>query len=314
MRCKSYSILLSLFVIIPCTHCAPEYNSYNMSRISKQKVFKITVQNKNYDYHRPDGVTALVIEIQGWPGNTFGLWLPENIDVNNGYVWTNWKDKDVWPDWMPGDVYQNWEKGPDGSLRWKKSFEEFDFMSELVPDEDNFCIWYRHRFTNTSNSILRELNANACFHLSNAPQFISVTGERYWACIDGKWTTSDKAPREKSPDPRRIGFLREGLRSERTVVPNYTFPSAMMPQHSSHPLIIAESFDGKASVGIAARHFHDVWNNNDSILRCLHSNSEPIEILPPGETKIIEGVIIFYEGNHKDLLAHYEATSKKKWN
>jgi len=69
-------------------------------------------------------------------------------------------------------------------------------------------------------------------------------GERIWVCLDGQWTTTDAVPRPESPDPRRVSFLREGVRSERTVIPVTDFPSVVMPEQACHPLMIAEMFGG----------------------------------------------------------------------
>ena len=147
----------------------------------------------------------------------------------------------------------------------------------------------------------------------NAPQFISIHGERIWACLDGEWTTTDTVPRDMSPDPRRVYFLKEGLRKERTVVPILDFPSAIMPQAASHPLIIAENFRGDSSVGIACRTFDRLFNNNDSILRCIHSMPAPVPKLESGETATQDGVILFCRGNHSDLLRHFDRVVSQAW-
>ena len=152
-----------------------------------------------------------------------------------------------------------------------------------------------------------------CFHLVNAPQFISICGERIWANLDGKWTTTDRVPRSESPDPNRVGFLREGQRSERTVVPQKGFLWAIMPQAAHHPLFVAEAFGGKASVGVASRDFQRLFNNNDYILRCLHSSSDPIPELKPGETQTQEGMIVFCDGDHEAALRVFERAVSKRW-
>lgn len=308
MKLKSiyFIVIISVFFLSGCN------NSFTKATDEKM-TFKIGVENRKYDQHRPDGVTVVTIKVAQWPGNEFGLWLPEDIMMGEKFVWTDWQDPDVWPNWKPGDAYQDFTQRPDGSLVWKKTFKDIDFRSELRPDEKNSCIWYKHTFTNISDKPLYDLNAISCFHLVNAPQFISIDGSRYWADLDGKWTTTDTVPRCESPDPRRIGFKKQGLRQERTVVPNFVFPSAVMPQASCHPLFIAESFDAAASVGVADRNYDGLFNNNDSVLRCLHSHPAPIKVLQPGQTVEREAVIVFCRGNHNDLLKHYEKITADVW-
>ena len=266
--------------------------------------FRINVSDRMYDYHRPKGCTTIAIEYADWPGNEFGLWLPEGINVNGKTMWGNWKE---------GGTHQDFTLDSQRRLTWKYSKGNFELISILTPDEENSCLWYRHTFRNISDKPLSKLSTQTCFHLVNAPQFISIKGERLWACLDGKWTTTDKVPRHESPDPRRISFLKEGVRSERTVIKVTSFPSATMAETASHPLFIAESFGATASVGVASRNFRSLFNNNDPILRCIHSESFPIEKLMPGESKDMESVILFAKGDHRVLLEQFEKLKSKYW-
>ena len=266
--------------------------------------FTIVIEDRPYDHHRPKGCTVLIIKNTDWPGNEFGLWLPETIYINDEIRWCNWSGE---------DIHQDWSKESNGNLLWKYSTDIFEITSILIPDEHNSCLWYRHTFKNNSNAVLRKLNTQTCFHLVNAPQFISYKGERIWANLDGSWTTTDNVPRHESPDPRRVVFLKNGVRSERTVVPITTFPSAIMPESAHHSLFIAENFQSTASVGIASRNFYKLFNNNDSILRCIHSEPFPITNLKPGESTNQDAVIIFHNGNYLSLLKHYEKKINNNW-
>jgi hypothetical protein len=266
-------------------------------------MFNIRVLDKTYDLHRPKGCSVLVIEVDQWPGNQFGLWLPETIFLNQSFaadglsndttqiVWCNWGD----------DVYQTWKQNS-GSFTWKKDLEYFTIISSLTPDPENRCIWYAHRFKNTSDRDLLGLNTETCFHLVNAPEFVSIRGERIWACLDKNWKTTDSVPRQESPDPRRVSFLKEGIRAERTVIPSTGFPSAIMPEQASCPLVISENFQSTASVGIANRNYRSLFNNNDYILRCLHSEGFPIQALVPNAEKIQEAILVFCDGNYEALI------------
>ena len=266
-------------------------------------MFRIGVEDRAYDLHRPRGCTVLTIEVGFWPGNEFGLWLPETVYVGDKIVWCNFQ----------GDAHQSWQR-TDDTLQWARSLEGFELVSTLKPDAENSCIWFTHSFQNTSSHAIANLNSQTCFHLVNAPQFISIRGERIWACLDGQWTTTDTVPRAESPDPRRVAFLREGVRKERTVMPVTGFPSAIMPEQACHPLLIAEMFGGRGSVGIACKDYRKLFNNNDSILRCLHSGPFPIKSLSSGERWDQEGAIVFCEGDHEDLLSHFEAIVPSGWN
>jgi len=271
-------------------------------REKRSAVFRIGIEDRPYDLHRPRGCTVLTIEVEAWPGNEFGLWLPETLYMGEKVIWCNWG----------GDAHQSWQRSGD-TLQWSKPLETVRIVSTLNPDPENSCIWYTHTFQNTSDSAIANLNSQTCFHLVNAPQFISISGERIWACLDGQWRTTEAVPRAESPDPRRVSFLRKGIRTERTVIPARDFPSATMPEQACHPLMIAEMFGGKGSVGIACDNYRKLFNNNDCILRCLHSGPFPIESLSPGETTDQRAVLVFCEGDHERLLSHFEAIVPAEW-
>ena len=211
------------------------------------------------------------------------------------------------------NAHQEFKQDGRGQWTTNRTLDQFTVTSTLTPDPANACLWYRHTFRNTGSETLRELNSQTCFHLVNAPEFISLQGSRVWANLDGKWMTTDKVERDQSPDPRRVSFLKEGLRTERTVVPSKGFPSAIMPEAAHHPLFIAENFEGKACVGIVSRNFEQLFNNNDVILRCLHSESVAIRQLEPGETARQDSVIIFYNGDHSAILDHYTTRIATNW-
>ena len=265
-------------------------------------MFRIAVRSKVYDLHRPTGCTVLVIEIEHWPGNEFGLWLPETVFCDGSIEWCNWS----------GEVTQDWQESG-SAWTWSKSLRHFSITSSLEIDTDNSCLWYKHSFHNGSQENLVGLTTQTCFHLVDAPEFISIRGERIWACLDHKWKTTDSVPRHESPDPRRVSFLREKIRTDRTVIPSKDFPSATMPETACHPLIVAERFDGKASVGIACRRFHKLFNNNDCILRCIHSEPFPLDRLLPGQRAEQEGVILFSEAGHDQMRQHFDELVRSRW-
>ena len=260
---------------------------------------KFQIANRPYYHHRPHGCTVILFEKENWPGNEFGLWLPECA-----LSWVNWKGEESIQDWeVDGDeaVWRYWE-------------ERAHLETRMRVDQDRGCVWYSHAFTNDSQDPLREVTAQTCFHMVNAPEFISIRGERIWACLDGRWTTTDQVPREKSLDPNRIRFLRIGARKERTIEHITGFPHSTMPEAACHPLFIAESFDGNRSVGVLCREMYFLFNNNDYILRCIHSEPVPIATIPPGKSAVQEGLIVFCDGSHEDLLAvHEEAVPGNCW-
>ncbi len=262
-------------------------------------MFNIEIAERVCEW-RKHPCTLVCIRRDDWPGNEFGLWLPEDIKVSGKSVWNNWEH-------VPA---QRFERRGDGWITWTLRQPRFMLEAAARVEEESECLRYRYTFTNTGDTVLEGLGTQTCFQLFNAPQFISIDTERYWASLDGRWRTLSSVPaedREQSPDPRRLSFLRAGVRSERTVIPRHKFPSATMPQAAHHPLLAAESFDRRRCVGVAASRFRMIFNNNDPILRCLHSESFPIEKVAPGQSAVQEAIVLFANGDHEQLLERYRS-------
>ena len=85
-----------------------------------------------------------------------------------------------------------------------------------------------------------------------------------------------------------------------------------MPPAAHHPLIVAEAFDQTASVGIAASEVDYLFNNNDSILRCIHSEP-PAVSAAPGESAVQEGLILFAEGAYRRVVAQHDRIAPARW-
>lgn len=297
-----------LLTLILCVMCGDASSATDPLRahpvLHEDEVFKIRAVNRPYDIHRLLPVTTLMIEHRDWPGNWFCLWLPETVYA---------EDKIVWSNFTGNERTQQWVAGPKGALTWRLRTDRFELTSSLTPDAENHALWISHEFRNTSSEPLRLLSTQTCFHMVDAPQFISAYGERLWAKLDGKWVSTDQVGRQASPDPRRVGFVRVGLRPARVVVPSKNFPSADLLEEAHHPLIITEAFGGAGAVGIGQRDFKRLFNNNDSILRCIHSEPKPVASLDPGARAVQEGLIAFDRGDHVALVKQWERLARQRW-
>ncbi len=270
----------------------------------RDEVFTIRAVDRVYDLHRTRPVTTLAIEHRDWPGNWFGLWLPETLYE---------EDKIVWSNFTKTERTQRWTTEANRSLSWRRQTERFELTTRLTPDATNNALWITHTFRNTSNAPLRKLTTQTCFHMVDAPQFISTYGQRIWAKLDGEWISTDRVDRQVSPDPRRVIFVRRGIRPVPEIVKHLDFLSAELLNVADHPLIIAEAFGGQGAVGIGQRDFRHIVNNNDSILRCIHSEPKPIATLEPGAETVQEGLIIFDRGDHVALLKRWERLVSQRW-
>lgn len=267
----------------------------------------LTVMEESYEYvYRTKGCTTLLVERAGWEGNEFRLWLPECV-----LAWKNWGP----------DPIQKWRETGKGKFEWRYSISvsdaaapvEVDLVCSIRVDRDNECLWYSIAAANRAATACKDFQSATCLQLFNAPEFISIRGERLWVCLDGKWTTTDTVPRETSMDPRRVKFLREGLRKERTIIHSDGFPHSTMAEAACHPLFMAESRDGKKCVGIACDKLGYLFNNNDPVLRCIHSEPLAVADIPPGETAVANGVVLLCDGAHETMLERFDRIVPADW-
>ena len=95
----------------------------------------------------PKGCTLLAIEVASWPGNEFGLWLPETVYIAGTIAWGNRWD----------NAHQEFGRDKSGHWTTTRTFEhgywtpnrrsdQFTMTSTLIPDPAKSCLWYRHTF------------------------------------------------------------------------------------------------------------------------------------------------------------------------
>ena len=64
---------------------------------------------------------------------------------------------------------------------------------------------------------------------------------------------------------------------------------------------------------IVSKNFKNLFNNNDCILRCIHSEPLPLNKLLPGQRADQEGIILFSEAGHHEIREHFEALTSSQW-
>ena len=109
--------------------------------------FDIMPQIATYDGIRPHGATTLVITSDMFPGNAFGLWLPETI-VFGDASWCNADEGSL----------QEWEESG-GAFCWQFTLNECEVRCLLRPDPDRGSLIYEHTFVNRSKTSISRFRA-----------------------------------------------------------------------------------------------------------------------------------------------------------
>ncbi|MBI5091988.1 MAG: hypothetical protein HZB26_06030 [Candidatus Hydrogenedentes bacterium] len=238
---------------------------------------------------RSNPTTQVGITIDGWPGNTFMLWFPEVVG-------------DLWQQWNPPVAHQDFTTTDRGGLRWTyEGNPAASIQSELTPQANSLLLVTR--VMNRGHDELKHVYAQNCIHFSQAPGFICDDYSRFYIRSAGQWR-SLASLKPTSGFPR---YYREGYPSRGRIDPTeHQFGDIRQETPVDHPLMVLISQDGKRAVGVASERYEFLFHNQMEYLRCIHSESGCMPILPAGQTAEFREKIYFVEGGLKECVAAFE--------
>ena len=247
---------------------------------------------------RKNPTTQIAIAVQEWPGNTFLLWLPESVAPL------------LWNQWIPEVAHQDFSDNGKGGLRWSYTKKDVAHMTaELQPQDRSLaCIV---QVTNLSDTVLDDVSAQNCFHLSLAPDFACDDFSRIFIRTGGHW----KSLKELQPDCALPMYYRPGfLKSGKTDSWGGIFREYNQSPRADHPLMMCLDTDGKRTVATASADYQCVFHNQGSeYLRCIHSQQSPVAALAPGETATFRQWIFFVEGGIQECLRQFNQSEATKY-
>ena len=253
-------------------------------------------QSMKFSYHIYDSVTIrknpttqVDINIDIWPGNTFGLWLPEAV----GELWQQW-DADV--------AHQDFQQTRNGGLLWiYEGNPDGVIRTELIPQGNSFLI--EAKVINRSQKELHGVYVQNCLHFSKAPDFACNDFSRIYIRTKMEWRSLKSLnPTESFPRYYREDYPSHGRKDPTEDI----FGDMRQDAAIDHPLIILVSKDGKRSVGVASEDYEFLFHNQMEYLRCIHSESGSGPPLLPGEKAVFRQKIYFVEGGLKDCVNTFE--------
>jgi hypothetical protein len=233
--------------------------------------------------------TQIAISVAEWPGNTFLLWLPENVS-------------DIWTQWTVDDPTQRFERTEKAGLRWVYDGNPHALLtSEIVPlQKDLYC---EVRVTSRSREALKEVFAQNCLHFPKAPDFQCLDFTRVFLRHEGEWrSVASLAPTMGLPMYYRPGFLASGRRD---TWGGY-FAFCNQKPEADHPLMVCVSKDGARCIGTASENYQCVFHNQGHHFGCIHSHPEAVPSVAPGETVVFRQKFYFVEGGLRDCVARFE--------
>jgi len=249
----------------------------------------------------------LGIELRGFPGEFFTLWLPEN-------VWRDLPGREELsgPQSGPAAYRANAVFGMDSSKEWQETSwgrTEEGGVFRTVQFADGFVsaaatpvrneVLLEVTVTNTTSQTWLDCWAEVCLRLAPSRSFADTLRERTLGRIGGRWTLLGSTPPAR-PDPAQnmyvatpaIAFVERCLRD---------WWCAEFPVKLDHPLVAVQNRDDSAVLGVLFDPCAGYCNCLKPDMACIHSDPLLGEI-EPGATKTALGKLVYVEGSVRDFV------------
>jgi hypothetical protein len=228
---------------------------------------------------RDTPTTQVAIKVKQWPGSTFLLWMPEEVDP----FWAQWDSK---------DGIQRFERTKRGGLFWELNQNpKCRITAELIPLHNTLLL--EVKVTNRMADKAEAVMTQNCLHLSAAPDFCYDDLNQFHIRTDGAWRTlAELEPKLNYFAYARKGFLESGV-IDRWLS---SWPDVIQKPRADCPLMIAVSRDGRRCIATASNDYVCLFHNRRDYLRCMHSQQRSLPVLEPGKTAVFRQWIYFFDG------------------
>ena len=245
---------------------------------------------------RANPTTQVAIRVAQWPGQNFLLWLPESV-------------AGLWAQWDAAVAHQDFTRTKRGGLRWEFAGNpKAAIVAELAPRRSALLLEVQVR--NVSDVELKQVSAQNCFHLSEAPDFACRDYSQVYIKTGGQWQSlAGLSVNDSLPMFYRPGFLESG----REDTWKGRFASHNQKQRAEYPLIIVLSRDRKRAIATASEDYQCLFHNHGiEYLLCAHSQQAAIETLPPKARAVFRQMIYFVDGGIDEAVSAYERDVARK--
>jgi hypothetical protein len=271
--------------------------SRRQSPDSAQKTPKALAQRPPLEFHfdmydkltiRKVPTTQITIEVKQWPGNTFLLWMPEEVTP-------------FWNQWDPQMGLQRFERTRRGGLYWElKQNPKCQITAELIPLHNTLLL--EVRATNRTDHRVDGVVAQNCFHLSSAPDFCQDDLKQLHIRTGGQW----RSLAELEPKIFYFGYPRKGFLESGKNDPWLTsWKEYVQEARADCPMMVGVSRDGQRCIATASNDYVCVFHNRMEYLRCMHSQQRATA-LEPGQTAVFRQWIYFFDGPMDEFIAAVE--------
>ena len=239
---------------------------------------------------RPAPTTQVMATLAEWPGNTFRIWMPENV-------------RPLWDNWEADAAHQDFEKTRGSGLRWSYQRRPEARVEAEVAARDQ-TLTMECRVTNRSASDLEDVGTTHCLQLSLAPDFACGDFSRLYVRSDGQWRSlASLEPHSDYPH-----YFRVGRRSAGQVGMRGDMSPLYEKVEVDHPLMVCVAKEGDRCVGTASDDYRYLFHNRaNQHLWCIHSQQMPVATLSPGETVEFRQRVYFVDGGLEECVAAYDA-------
>ena len=251
---------------------------------------------------RKNPTTQVLMQVVEWPGQTFLLWFPE--EINN--VWAQW-DADV--------AKQDFVVSDEGALVWSWASEgKASVRATMTPRDDS--VFLEIRVKTAPDHDVEVASPHNCLHFSQAPEFDCDDFSRIYVRVNERWQsfldlrTAPGAP--KSQHPASVIYREGFLESGRPNIWKGHVENRTMPDPVDHPLIFCRSKSGDRAVATASEDYQGLfYNQGMEYLHCIHSAQTGV-LVRRGEEVVFREIIWFVDGGGGEAVDMYNRDLKAK--
>lgn len=245
--------------------------------------------------------TQVEIHRKSWEADTICLWLPESVYADfDARLWCNHDEKNA----------QQYFGVTEEGITWTFESRACQITCTAMGEKDSLHLICA--VANLTDSTMPNVYAQNCLHFPKAPAFSGPAGEQVYFRENGDWRSMADTEHWFARSGGLVDATKFCFRKKTLLRGRYGHirrQRNVAPEHSDHPLIIAESADRERAVAVAGQDWDFVFHNTSPMFRCIHSQPLPVALEPMQQVTFRQRIYFSDHGRH-GLVEKFEEEAR----